>query len=265
MDVPDLVTRHYGTGDLTSTVLDALRTHGIDTEHLSAQDLAPVDELHAGGPAATQEVLRRLQLTEGQHLLDVGSGIGGPARLAAASLPVRVSGIDLTREFVETARELTRHVGLDDRVVFELGSGAGMPFDDASFDAAMMIHVGMNLADKRSVFADVHRVLRPGARFAVFDQMRNAPGALSYPLPWAEDERSSFVETPHEYAEHLAAAGFTVEATEDLTSSFGPPPDGPDALSPAVVFGDDFVQRIRANVKASDDGLLAAVVVVARA
>jgi SAM-dependent methyltransferase len=265
MDVPDLVTRHYGIGGLAETVLSALQAHGVDTENLTAEDLAPVDELHAGGSAATQEVLRRLQLSPGQRLLDVGSGIGGPARLAAATLPVQVTGIDLTPEFVEAARDLTRQAGLDDRVTFQLGSGARMPFDEDSFDAAMMIHVGMNVDDKASLFADVRRVLRPGGRFVVFDQMRLAEGALDYPLPWADDEQSSFVETPDEYASHLSAAGFTVEATEDLTASSGPPPRGPDALSPAVVFGDDFVRRIRANIKATDAGLLAAVLVVARA
>jgi SAM-dependent methyltransferase len=265
VDVADLVARHYGTDDQSATILSALAARGTDVRRLTVHDLAPVDELHAGGPAATLEVLRRLALTEGDRLLDVGSGIGGPSRLGAATFPVDVCGVDLTPEFVDTARDLTRRVGLDDRVTFELGSGARLPFDDGSFDGAMMIHVGMNIEDKPSVFADVHRVLRPGARFVVFDQMRNGDGDLPYPMPWADDARSSFVETPHEYSAHLSAAGFTVETTEDLTATFGAPPTGPGVLSPAVVFGDDFARRIKANVQATDDGLLAATLIVARA
>jgi MPBQ/MSBQ methyltransferase len=265
MSVHDLVKDHYGAGDLAAVILEALADHGVDLDHLTVDDLAPVDELHAGGAPAAQEVLRRLGLTQGQRLLDVGSGLGGPSRLAASSAPVSVTGVDLTPEFVDSARVLTERVGLADRVTFEVGSGGGLPLDDASFDAAMMIHVGMNLQDKRSVFADVHRVLRPGGTFVVFDQMRVGVGDLPYPLPWALDERSSFVDSPDDYTQQLTAAGFTVEQTVDRTPSVGPPPFGPGALSPAVVFGPEFVRRVRNNVRAADDGLLAAVLIVARA
>jgi len=164
---------------------------------------------------------------------------------------------------VSTARALTQRVGLADRVSFEVTSGAALPFPDASFDAGMMIHVGMNLDDKRTVFTEVRRVLRPGGRFVVFDQMRVGPGDLPYPLPWATDERSSFVEAPSDYANHLTAAGFTVEATEDRTPVG--PPVGPGALGPQVVFGQEFVRRIGNNMQATDDGMLAAVLMVARA
>jgi len=263
MSVHDLVTDHYGTGDLVEVILDALARHSVDLGRLTASDLVPVDQLHAGGPAATLEVLERLHLTDDAHLLDVGSGLGGPSRLAASTVPVHVTGADLTPEFVDTARALTQLVGLADRVSFEMASGTSLPFRDASFDAAMMIHVGMNLDDKRTVFTEVRRVLRPGGRFVVFDQMRVGPGDLPYPLPWATDERSSFVEAPSDYANHLTAAGFTVEATEDRTPVG--PPVGPGALGPQVVFGQEFVRRIGNNMQATDDGMLAAVLMVARA
>jgi SAM-dependent methyltransferase len=265
MSVDDLVKEHYGAGDLAAIVLGALADHGVDLDRLTVDDLAPVDELHAGGLPAAQEVIRRLALATGQRLLDVGSGLGGPSRLAAASAGVTVTGVDLTPEFIDAARTLTERVGLTDRVTFEVGAGVGLPFDDASFDAAMMIHVGMNIQDKRSVFAEVHRVLQPGGAFVVFDQMRVSTGDLPYPLPWALDERSSFVESPDDYTQHLTAAGFTVDQTEDRTASVGPPPAESGTLSPAVVFGRQFMRRIRNNMQASDDGLLAAVLIVARA
>jgi MPBQ/MSBQ methyltransferase len=264
MSVDALVKQHYGAGDLATVILRALGDHGVDLDHLTVDDLAPIDELHAGAAPAAQEVLRRLGLVQGQRLLDVGSGLGGPSRLAASTAQVMVTGVDLTPEFVDAARTLTERVGLTERVAFEIGSGAGLPFDDAMFDAAMMIHVGMNIEDKRSVFADVHRVLRPGGAFVVFDQMRVGAGDLPYPLPWAVDERSSFVESPDDYTQHLTDAGFTVELTEDRTRSVGPPP-GQGTLSPAVVFGPEFVRRIANNMRASDDGILAAVLIVGRA
>jgi SAM-dependent methyltransferase len=210
-------------------------------------------------------VLEQLRLHEGTHLLDVGCGIGGPSRWAAAGQPVSVTGVDLTAEFVETATALTRRVGLGERASFVCTPGDSMPFDDNAFDAAMMIHVGMNIDDKRALFTEVHRVLKHGATFAVFDQMRAGPGALPYPLPWAVDERSSFVESPEQYAHHLGDAGFTVELIEDRTAQLGPPPGGPGTLGPQVLFGPDFVRRLQNTVTGTDDGVLAAVLVVATA
>jgi SAM-dependent methyltransferase len=265
MSVDDLVSGHYGSDDLSAAILAAVADHGVDVDRLTASDLAPVDQLHAGGPGATMQVLERLGLADGARLLDVGSGLGGPSRLAASTLPITVAGADLTPQFVETARILTQRVGLAERVSFELASGASMPFDDRTFDAAMMIHVGMNVADKRAVFADVHRVLRPEGTLVVFDQMRVGPGDLPYPLPWATDQRSSFAEPPSEYAGHPTAAGFTVETTEDRTPAAEPAPGVPGALGPQVVFGEEFVRRIGNNMAATADGMLAAVLIVARA
>lgn len=267
MSIHDLVTGHYGGNARTSLatrILDALTEHGVAVQNLTVEDLAQVDELHAGGPAATKELLTRLPLSEGQRLLDVGCGIGGPSRLAASQLGVEVTGVDITQEFIETASALTQRVGLDDRVGFTCVPGGPLPLADGSFDAAMMIHVGMNVPDKRALFTEVHRVLGPGARFALFEQMRSRPGALPYPMPWAMDERLSFVETSDQYGQHLTAAGFTVEVVEDRTAQLGPPSGGPGGLSPAVIFGPDFARRIANNVKATEDGLLAATLVVAR-
>jgi len=124
--------------------------------------------------------------------------------------------------------------------------------------------VGMNIPDKQAVFAEVHRVLVDGGRFAVYEQMRATEGELTYPLPWADDDRSSFVESAEDYSRHLEAAGFTVEEVEDRTdSTLGPPPSGP--VTNAVVFGRPFVERIENNVAATKAGLLRAILVVASA
>ena len=222
-----------------------------------------MDQLHAGGPQATKHALDRLGVGPGTRLLDVGCGIGGTSRMAAMN-GAEVTGIDLSPDFVETATRLTQLVGLDDRARFVTTPGESLPLEDGAFDAAVMVHVGMNVPDKRSVFTEVHRVLAPGARFAVFEQMRTADGDLPYPLPWAEDERSSFVESPEDYTRHLEAAGFTIEEVDDRTeSTLGPPPGG--KVNNAVVFGPVFAERIGNNMAATRAGLLGALLVVARA
>ena len=264
MDVRELVTGHYGVdADLATSILRALSGAGVDTDHLRAADLFPVDQLHAGGAPASTHVLDRLGIAPGTRLLDVGCGIGGVSRMAAVA-GAAVTGVDLTPEFVETAAVLSNRVGLGDRTTFLAAAGEATPLEDRSFDAAVMVHVGMNLPDKTAVFAEVHRVLRPGGRFALYEQVRTGDGDVPYPLPWAEDERSSFVETVADYRAHLERAGFEVEDAEDRTpATLGPPPRGP--VSNAVVFGPPFVRRIANNVAATKAGLLGAWLLVSRA
>jgi MPBQ/MSBQ methyltransferase len=263
MDVRDLITEHYGAGNLSDAILSAVAEAGIDVARLTATDLFPLDQLHAGGMPSTRHVLERLEVWPGMRLLDVGCGIGGPSRLAA-TYDAQVTGIDLTPEFVDAAGELTQHVGLAERASFLTTPGESLPLEDDSFDAAIMIHVGMNIPDKQTVFAEVNRVLTHGGRFAVYDQMRTGEGDLPFPLPWAEDERSSFVETVDDYTTHLEGAGFTVVDVEDRTAAtMGPPPGGP--LSPMAVFGAAFAERIGNNIAATRAGRLGAVLVIARA
>lgn len=263
MDVRELVRGHYGQGNLSDAILVVLTEAGTDVNRLVAGDLLPVDQLHAGGAAATKHLLGLLDVGPGLRLLDVGSGIGGTSRLAAMA-GAKVTGIDLTPEFVDAATDLTARVGLSDRASFVTAPGESLPFEDGSFDAAVMVHVGMNIPDKTPVFAEVHRVLAPSGRFAIYEQMRTGPGDLPYPLPWAEDERSSFVESAEDYGAQLEAAGFTIEFVDDHTAAtLGPPPAG--ALSPVAVFGPVFAQRVGNNVAATRAGLLGAIVIVARA
>jgi MPBQ/MSBQ methyltransferase len=262
VDVRDLVRDHYGDVDVT-VVLDALAHHGADLAHLRPEDLFPVDQLHAGGADATRHVLERLGVGPGTRLLDVGCGVGGPSRIAAMA-GADVTGVDLTPEFVLAARAFTDRVGLATKARFLTTAAESLPLEDGSFDAAMMVHVGMNVPDKRALFAEVHRVLEPGGLFAAYEQVATGTGTPTYPLPWAEDERSSFVETPEQYVEALTAAGFTDVEVEDRTAATtGPPPTGP--LNQASIFGPAFVERIGNNIAATRAGVLRAVLLLARA
>jgi len=264
MNLESNVAGHYAHGALAQAIDRALVAAGKDPERLTPADLGPIDEFHIGGGEATAALFAQLGLQAGMRWLDIGSGLGGSARHLAAAYGCIVSGIDLAPEYVEVAGDLARRVGLQGRVDFRQGSALALPFPDAGFDGASLLHVGMNIPDKTAVFAEVHRVLRPGGRFALYEQMRTGDGDLPYPLPWAEDERSSFVETVADYRAHLVAAGFTVEDVEDCTpTTLGPPPQGP--VSNAVIFGPPFVHRIGNNVAATKAGLLGAWLVLARA
>lgn len=263
MDVRQLVRKHYGGRDLAAAIVSALAAAGLDTDDLTAESFLPLDQLHAGGRPATEAVLKRLGPDEDTRLLDVGCGIGGPARLAA-SYGATVTGVDLTPEFVAAATTLTERVGLGEHAQFVPTDGEALPFQPGDFNAALMMHVGMNVPDKPALFAEVHRVLEPRSAFVLYEQVRAGTGELPYPMPWADDERSSFVETLADYTAHLEEAGFVVEQTEDLGElAKSPPPPGP--LSPTVVLGEAFAERVGNNVAAHRAGLLQAVVVTARA
>jgi SAM-dependent methyltransferase len=263
MDVRDLVREHYGTAGLADAVLAALSGAGVDVTALTAADLSVVDQLHAGGAAATKHVLDRLGVRPGLKLLDVGSGLGGPARMAGAQ-GADVTGVDLTPEFVAAANELTERTGLADRVRFVTSPGESLPFDDDSFEAAVMVHVGMNVPAKQAVFEQVHRVLSPGATFALYDQMSTGRGDLTFPLPWAEDPRGSFLESVDDYRRQLESAGFHVDEIEDRTEAVLVPPPA-SAVGPGDIFGAKFSEGVGNYVAAARAGLVRAVLVLASA
>jgi MPBQ/MSBQ methyltransferase len=265
MDIQDLVRQHYGDADLGERILDGLRDAGVDTDQLTVDDLGGLDQLHAGSLPATRYLLERLELDDQTRLLDVGCGIGGASRVAAATYRCPVVGIDLSPDFIRVGRQLTEQVGLGGLVDLRVASGDRIDLADASLDRAMIIHVGMNIPDKPAVFAEVRRVLKPGAIFGVYEQMQVGDGEPTYPLPWAEDERSSFVETAEAYALALQSTGFVVEHTEDRRAATAGPPGPEPRLSPAAVFGPSFAERIANNIAATRAGILVPTVMIARA
>ena len=210
MKVEQQIAAHYTQGMLEQRILVALQTAGKNLEQLRPDDLAPVDDFHVGGREATQALADFMGLRQGMHLLDVGCGIGGPARYFAEH-GCQVTGVDLSEEFVRVAASLTRMVKLQQNATFRQASALKLPFDSNTFDGAYEIHVGMNIADKAGVFTEVARVLKRGARFAIFDIMRTGEGALKFPLPWARSPETSFVASLEEYRQALQAAGFGID------------------------------------------------------
>lgn len=215
MDWETTAAEHYRQDALVEAILAALAAAEQDSNGLSPTDLAAVDEFHLGGRAATAALASALDLGLGQKVLDIGSGLGGASRYFAGECGCEVAGIDLTDAYVRAAQELANRTGLADRVSYRTGSALDLPFERAQFDGAYMLHVGMNIPDKARLFAEVRRVLKAGAKFAVYDVMRIGDGEIDYPMPWASDAGASFVESASDYRRLLAQAGFVVDSEHD--------------------------------------------------
>jgi len=212
-------SRHYVRGDLLSRLEAALREDGADPSRPTPEALAPYDHFHGRGIEATRDAAAMMPAVASDSLLDIGSGIGGPARYLAQRFGCRVTGIDLLPEFCAVARLLTRRMGLEDRVSFEAGNALAMPFADASFDGACSMNVSMNIAGKGAFYGEIRRVLRPGAWLVLSELAQGPGGAPDYPTPWAETAASSFLATPEETRLGLEDAGFEVLRLHDSSAA----------------------------------------------
>ncbi|MFT7594557.1 MAG: ubiquinone/menaquinone biosynthesis C-methylase UbiE [Paracoccaceae bacterium] len=212
----DELAAYYSSGSLLQRITAGLATLG-QTPPLSLETLAPLDEFHIGGRQATVPFLQKLGVGPGDKVLDLGCGLGGPARFAAHSTGAQVTGIDLTEEFVTTGQALTDMAGLTGQVGLVQGSILDLPFPPGGFDAAYMIHVGMNIADKAGIATQVARALKPGGVFGIYDVMRVSEGDLRFPVPWASGPSHSALATPATYRAALEQAGFVLESQTDLT------------------------------------------------
>jgi ubiquinone/menaquinone biosynthesis C-methylase UbiE len=214
----DAINQQYGRPRLTTHILRAFEAMGKDLDRLTLDDLAPVGEFHIRGREATRELARLANLQPGEQVLDVGCGIGGPARTLAAEFGSEVTGLDLTEAYCRTARMLTERVGMKDQVEFVQGNAVDLPFDDARFDVVWMQHTSMNIADKAQLFAEIHRVLRPGGRLALYEIGAGPGGEPHFPVPWADDDTLNFLMPPDTMRQELRVAGFDVQTWHDVTA-----------------------------------------------
>ncbi|MBI2526303.1 MAG: methyltransferase domain-containing protein [Candidatus Rokubacteria bacterium] len=269
----DEVTRHYARGDLASVILTALTGAGKDVEHLTPEDLAPIDEFHVRGRKATLELARAAGLETRQRVLDVGSGLGGPSRCLAREFGCQVTGIDLTDEYCRVARLLAERTGLAHLVTYQQGDALALPFPDAAFDLVWTQHAGMNIPDKARLYREIFRVLTPGGALALYDVVAGSGGEVVFPVPWARSPETSFLVAPEALRRFLEASGFTIDSWEDTTAAAaawfaglarkvretGPPP-----LGLHLVLGPDFAAMTRNLRRNLEEGRIRVLQVVAR-
>jgi len=246
-DLLDGVRDHYRATGLTERLKAALTNFGPEEQRLTPQQLATLDQFHTRGIAATTELARLAGIAADMSVLDVGSGIGGPARLLAAAYGCQVTGVDLSEPFVDAARYLTERTGQSGQVSFQTASALELPFDDGRFDVALLQHVAMNISDRARLYREILRVLKSGGRFATFDVVLNS-GSPHYPVPWARTPATSFLLTAAATREAIEAAGFRMLAWQDDSEAAkawiaqvrasGPP----DPANLGVVMGPDFAQ-----------------------
>ena len=225
-----VVERHYTRTNLENTILTALRNAGKDVDQLTVDDLAPIDEFHTRGREATANLASLLNqdLQPNIHVLDVGSGIGGPSRYLASRFGCRVTGVDLVGEYCRVADSLARRVKLGNLLTYRQGDATHIPYDDATFDVVWTQHASMNIAYKKRFYSEMYRVLKPGGKLAIYDVFKgsnssNIGGSTSsihFPVPWASDPSISHL-LPREDARKLLneVIRFKEVVWEDKTES----------------------------------------------
>lgn len=212
------VATHYAGEQLKQRLVEALDAAGLSGRPVSVQELAPLDQFHTRGLAATADLASAAGIVAADAVLDVGAGLGGPSRYLAATCGCTVEGIDLSPAFVEAARYLAERAGLADKVSYAAGDALALPYDEESFDVAWTQHVAMNIADRDRLYAGIRRVLRPGGRLATYDVVSGSGEALHFPVLWSRVPDTSFVMAPDAMRSILEHHGLTVRSWTDRTA-----------------------------------------------
>ncbi|MFT5172272.1 MAG: ubiquinone/menaquinone biosynthesis C-methylase UbiE [Gammaproteobacteria bacterium] len=220
-DTEKSIADYYTSDSLWQRLSAALASDGVDPLNPSLQALAPYDHFHGRGLEATQSLAVGLEIAPSDRILDVGSGIGGPARFFADKFGCHVTGLDLTQEFCDVAIRLNQLLKVEARVTIEQGNALSMPFPDQSFDGAYSMNVAMNIEDKAALYRELHRVLKPGAWLMLCEIADNADGngTLEYPTPWAKTAASSFLASAAQTRTSLEQNGFTVNRLDDTSAA----------------------------------------------
>lgn len=211
------VSDHYERGDVGARILAALAAAGKPVDTLTLDDLAPADQFHIRGQLATRELLALAHLTRGSQVLDVGGGLGGPARVLASDLGCQVTVLDLAEAYCRAGELLTAHTGLQALVTFRQGNALDLPFPAESFDVVWTQHSSMNIADKPQLYREMARVLRPGGKLALNEVMAGTAQPLHFPVPWASHAAISFLHSPAEVRSLIRQAGFNELVWQDVT------------------------------------------------
>lgn len=264
-DISGRIVSHYRQEGLIARIRDALAAGGHDPDAPGIEALRGLDHLHGGGFHTTVVQTEIAGIPRGAHVLDAGCGIGGPSRYLADSHDCTVDAIDLVPDYVEAARHLNALVDLEDRITVRTGSVTDLPYEDGRFDAVLCQNVSMNVADKPAMFREAYRVLRPGGVYTLSHVAEGTAGAPRYPLPWAREAKTSFLERPDDILRMLHEAGFG--QVEDCQPRAAANPGGaqaPGTIGPAPAMGDDMPERLSNVVRSMEEGRIVSMMIVAR-
>jgi len=247
------IKEHWNHDGLGQTILDLLVASGKSLDALTLDDLAPFDQFHGGGKWFTQRLARLANLKPGMKVLDVGGGLGGPARTLALEFGCHVTVIDLTESYVHAGEMLTQCMGLQNRVIHQLGDALELSFEDDSFDVLWTQNSGMNIEDKESLYAGFHRVIRPNGLLATQEPVAGPNQPAIFPVMWSVDGSGHFVRTPEQMRGMIEAAGFHIHKWDDVTHEKTPKIPRPPYSIQQIVMGEELLAKIRIADKRNDE------------
>ena len=254
MTNPQNIKDHWEREDLSEAIRAALIESGKDLNALTLDDLAPFDQFHAGGKRFTKRLANLAGLKPNMRVLDVGGGLGGPARTLALEFDCHVTVIDLTESYIQAGRMLTSLMKLDDHVTLQVGDALALPFDDNSFDAVWTQNSGMNIADKESLYAGFHRIIRPNGLLVIQEPMSGPNPPPVFPDMWSRDGSNNFLRKPEQMQAVIEASGFRLLKWDDVTNE----KDAPGTIRPtrsiqSLIMGEKLLAEIRIADKHNDE------------
>lgn len=266
------IDSHYGQSNLDEKILAALQDAGKDVDSLTINDLQTFDQIHIGGVEGTRVLAQLVGLQEGNHVLDIGCGLGGPARTLATEFGCTVTGLEITEAFYQAAEMLTLRVGLSSQVSFRLGNALNLPFNDGMFDVVWMQHVAMNIPDKNALFTETSRVLKPGGTLALHTILAGEVLPIHYPVVWAADPGIDFIEPASAFRKAIEDSGLETVVWKDVTqretswfkATFAKGAKGNTTPPISALFIDNLMEKAKNTLHNLEEGRIAVVEVVYR-